>query len=152
MQGEFGVVLNKEANISLLLCSDVARSAPASAFSCICCCWVSYKESCFIYQAVVEIFQVPVIGYPTALLLWLKPEERDQNVVKTKPRGIWEISCLKNKIVFTGTYWFLFAVMGEAVHFDNRNSQVLTSRIEMKVIAAIQVPMKVFAEKSNSHS
>lgn len=42
--------------------------------------------------------------------------------------------------------------MGEAVHFDNRNSQVLMSRIEMKVIAPIQVPMKVFAEKSNSHS
>lgn len=39
----------------------------------------------FIYQAGVEIFHVPVIGYSIALLLWFKPEECDQNVVKTKP-------------------------------------------------------------------
>lgn len=57
---------------------------------------------------------------------------------------------LKKQIVFTVTYWFPFAVMGEAEHFDNRNSQVLMSRIEMEVIAPSQGPMKVFAEKSNS--
>lgn len=42
--------------------------------------------------------------------------------------------------------------MGEAVHFVNTCEFLLSSRIEMKVIASIQVPMKVFAEKSNSHS
>lgn len=30
---------------------------------------VTKRAALFIYQAVVEIFQVPVIGYPTALLL-----------------------------------------------------------------------------------